>query len=164
MIGRFCSYGLEFKDSDDFTHDWCTLIPALEVAYRKSIHYSTGRTPATLEKGWNPTLPYYTLRKGLVGIYSAEKSLKIMLDKARHHANRFMHNSFKYANERWDCSHKPPEIKVGDFVLVSNLDFSNIKEPMKLKEGPFIIRELHGPNSVQLELTGELMNNHPNFS
>ncbi|MBW0506507.1 hypothetical protein O181_046222 [Austropuccinia psidii MF-1] len=29
MIRRFCAYGLEFKDSDGFTHDWCTLIPAL---------------------------------------------------------------------------------------------------------------------------------------
>ncbi|MBW0590515.1 hypothetical protein O181_130230 [Austropuccinia psidii MF-1] len=29
MIRRFCAYGLEFNDSDGFTHDWCTLIPAL---------------------------------------------------------------------------------------------------------------------------------------
>ncbi|MBW0564000.1 hypothetical protein O181_103715 [Austropuccinia psidii MF-1] len=34
MIRRFCAYGLEFKDSDGFTHDWCTLIPALELAYK----------------------------------------------------------------------------------------------------------------------------------
>ncbi|MBW0561262.1 hypothetical protein O181_100977 [Austropuccinia psidii MF-1] len=34
MIGRFCAYGLEFKDSDGFTHDWCTLIPALGLAYK----------------------------------------------------------------------------------------------------------------------------------
>ncbi|MBW0583437.1 hypothetical protein O181_123152 [Austropuccinia psidii MF-1] len=26
---RFCAYGLEFKDCDEFTHDWCTLLPAL---------------------------------------------------------------------------------------------------------------------------------------
>ncbi|MBW0487554.1 hypothetical protein O181_027269 [Austropuccinia psidii MF-1] len=32
MIRRFCAYGLEFKDSDGFTHEWCTLIPALELA------------------------------------------------------------------------------------------------------------------------------------
>ncbi|MBW0514285.1 hypothetical protein O181_054000 [Austropuccinia psidii MF-1] len=31
MITRFCAYRLEFKDSDGFTHDWCTLIPALEL-------------------------------------------------------------------------------------------------------------------------------------
>ncbi|MBW0542189.1 hypothetical protein O181_081904 [Austropuccinia psidii MF-1] len=35
MIRRFCSYGLEFKDSDGFTHDWFTLIPALELSYKE---------------------------------------------------------------------------------------------------------------------------------
>ncbi|MBW0586242.1 hypothetical protein O181_125957 [Austropuccinia psidii MF-1] len=45
MIRRFCAYGLEFKDSDGFTHDWCTLIPALELAYETSIHSSTGKVP-----------------------------------------------------------------------------------------------------------------------
>ncbi|MBW0503386.1 hypothetical protein O181_043101 [Austropuccinia psidii MF-1] len=34
MIRRFCAYGLEFKYSDGFTHDWYTLIPALELAYK----------------------------------------------------------------------------------------------------------------------------------
>ncbi|MBW0523912.1 hypothetical protein O181_063627 [Austropuccinia psidii MF-1] len=32
IIRRFCSYGLEFKASDGFTHYWCTLIPQLELA------------------------------------------------------------------------------------------------------------------------------------
>ncbi|MBW0550466.1 hypothetical protein O181_090181 [Austropuccinia psidii MF-1] len=50
MIRRFCAYGLEFKYSDGFTHDWCTLIPALELEYKRSIHSSTGKTPAILEK------------------------------------------------------------------------------------------------------------------
>ncbi|MBW0587862.1 hypothetical protein O181_127577 [Austropuccinia psidii MF-1] len=61
MIRRFCACGLEFKYSDGFTHDWCTLIPALELAYKTSIHSSTGKTPAMLEKGWNPRLTYDTL-------------------------------------------------------------------------------------------------------
>ncbi|MBW0533838.1 hypothetical protein O181_073553 [Austropuccinia psidii MF-1] len=34
MIKRLCAYGLEFKDSDGFTHDWHTLIPALELGYK----------------------------------------------------------------------------------------------------------------------------------
>ncbi|MBW0518805.1 hypothetical protein O181_058520 [Austropuccinia psidii MF-1] len=54
MIRRFCAYELEFKDSDGFTHDWCTLIPALELTYKTSVHSSTAQTPAMLEKGWNP--------------------------------------------------------------------------------------------------------------
>ncbi|MBW0566443.1 hypothetical protein O181_106158 [Austropuccinia psidii MF-1] len=119
-----------------------------------------------LEKGWNPRLPYDTLKKDLVDIHLTASSFKIMLDKARHNANSCMQDSFKYAKERWDKSHKPPELKIRDLVLVSTLNFNNIKGPKKLKDsivGPFIIKALHGPNAVQFELTGELMNKHPTF-
>ncbi|MBW0539094.1 hypothetical protein O181_078809 [Austropuccinia psidii MF-1] len=34
VIRRSCAYGLEFKESDGFTNDCCSLIPALEVAYK----------------------------------------------------------------------------------------------------------------------------------
>ncbi|MBW0517586.1 hypothetical protein O181_057301 [Austropuccinia psidii MF-1] len=94
MIRRFCAYRLEFKDSDGFTHDWCTLLPALELAYKTSIHSSTGKTPEILEKGWNPRLPYDTLKKELVDIHPTARSFKIILDKARHHANRCMQDYF----------------------------------------------------------------------
>ncbi|MBW0556980.1 hypothetical protein O181_096695 [Austropuccinia psidii MF-1] len=97
MIRRFCAYGLEFKFSDGFTHDWCTLLPALELAYKTSIHSSTGKTPAMLKKGCNPRLPYYTLKKDLVDIHPTESSFKLMLEKARHHEYRCMQDSFKYA-------------------------------------------------------------------
>ncbi|MBW0460934.1 hypothetical protein O181_000649 [Austropuccinia psidii MF-1] len=86
MIKQFCSYGLEFKDSDSFTHNLCTLIPALELAYKASIHSSTRKPPAILEKGWNPIFPYDTLKRYLVGIHPTASSFKIMLEKARHHA------------------------------------------------------------------------------
>ncbi|MBW0531709.1 hypothetical protein O181_071424 [Austropuccinia psidii MF-1] len=90
-----------------------------------------------------------------------------MLDKERHHANRCIQDSLKYAKERWDKSHKPPDFKMGGLVLVSTLNFNNIKGQNKLKDsfaGPFMIKALHGPNAVQLELTGELMKRHPNFA
>ncbi|MBW0510829.1 hypothetical protein O181_050544 [Austropuccinia psidii MF-1] len=166
MIRRFCSYGLEFKYSDVFTHYWCTLIPALELAYEKSIHFSTGKTPAMLEKGWNPRLPYDTLKKNLVDICPTASRFKIIHDKARHHASECMQDSFKYAKQRWDKSHKPPDFEVGNFFLVSTPNFNNIKGPKKLKysfEGSFMIKALHGPNAVQLELTGEVMNKCPTF-
>ncbi|MBW0563589.1 hypothetical protein O181_103304 [Austropuccinia psidii MF-1] len=102
MIRILCSYGMEFKDSDGFTHDWCTLIPALELEYKTSIHSSTGKKQAILEKGWNPRLPYDTLKKDLVDIHTTASGFKIILDKARHHANRCMQDSFKDAKERWD--------------------------------------------------------------
>ncbi|MBW0468402.1 hypothetical protein O181_008117 [Austropuccinia psidii MF-1] len=90
MIRRFCAYGVEFKDSDGFTHDWCTLIPELELAYKKSVHSSTGQTPAMLEKGWNPRLPAHTLRQDLIEIHPTAASFKIMLDKVKHHAKKVL--------------------------------------------------------------------------
>ncbi|MBW0523665.1 hypothetical protein O181_063380 [Austropuccinia psidii MF-1] len=119
-----------------------------------------------LEKGCNPRLPYDTLKKNLVEIHPTAISFKLILDKARHHANRCMQDSFKYEKERWDKSNKPPDFKVGHLVLGSTLNFINIKGPNKLKdsfEGPFMIKSLHRPNAVQLDLKGDLMNKHPTF-
>ncbi|MBW0572363.1 hypothetical protein O181_112078 [Austropuccinia psidii MF-1] len=62
MIRRTCAYGLKFKESDGLMHDSCTLIQALELEDKTSIHPATGKAPAMLEKGWNPRLPYYILK------------------------------------------------------------------------------------------------------
>ncbi|MBW0575257.1 hypothetical protein O181_114972 [Austropuccinia psidii MF-1] len=48
MVRIFCAHGLELKDCDGFTHDCCTILPALELAYKTSIHASTNQTPAIL--------------------------------------------------------------------------------------------------------------------
>ncbi|MBW0573750.1 hypothetical protein O181_113465 [Austropuccinia psidii MF-1] len=50
MIRRFCAYKLIFKESDCFTHYWCTLIPALELEYKTSVHSSPVKSPPMLEK------------------------------------------------------------------------------------------------------------------
>ncbi|MBW0566505.1 hypothetical protein O181_106220 [Austropuccinia psidii MF-1] len=145
MIRIFCAYGLEFKDSDGFTH---------------------GKTPAMLEKGWNPKFPVDTLKKDLVDIHPTASSSKLLLDKVRHHANQSMNDAFEYAKKKWDKSHKTPEFKVGDLILVSTLSFNNIKFPKELKDsfaGPFLIKALHGTNLVQVLLLGELENKHPTF-
>ncbi|MBW0544288.1 hypothetical protein O181_084003 [Austropuccinia psidii MF-1] len=57
IVRIFCAYGLKFKDSYGFINDWCTLIPALELAYKTSIHSSARKTPAMLKNRWNPRLP-----------------------------------------------------------------------------------------------------------
>ncbi|MBW0551612.1 hypothetical protein O181_091327 [Austropuccinia psidii MF-1] len=152
MIRRFCAYGLKFKESDGPTHDWCTLISALELAYKTSVHSSTGQTPAMLEKGLNPRLPADTLRKDLIEIHPTASSFKVMLDKVKHHEKQSMNDAFDYAKQKWDKSHK-----VRDLVLVSTLNFNNIKGPKKFKYsyiGPFFIIALHGTNEVQVELSG----------
>ncbi|MBW0537354.1 hypothetical protein O181_077069 [Austropuccinia psidii MF-1] len=166
MIRIFGAYGLEFKDSDGLTHDWCTLIPLLELEYNTSVHSSTGQTPAMLEIGWNPRLPTETLRKDLIDIHPTASSLKIMLDKVKHHAKKSMDDSFDYEKQKWDKSHKVPDFNVGDLVLVSTLNFNNIKGPKKPEDsyvGPFFIVALHGTKEVQVGLSGELKNKHPTF-
>ncbi|MBW0559300.1 hypothetical protein O181_099015 [Austropuccinia psidii MF-1] len=75
-----------------------------------------------LEKGWNPKLPVYTLKKDLVDIHPIDSRFKLLLDKVRHHANQRMNDAFEYAKQKWDKSHKIPEFKVGDLILVSTLN------------------------------------------
>ncbi|MBW0478908.1 hypothetical protein O181_018623 [Austropuccinia psidii MF-1] len=77
-----------------------------------------------------------------------------------------MNDAFDYAKQQWEKSHKVPDFKLGDLVLVSTLNFNNIKGPKKLKDsylGPFVIDPLHGTNAVQVELSAELQNKHPTF-
>ncbi|MBW0587943.1 hypothetical protein O181_127658 [Austropuccinia psidii MF-1] len=122
--------------------DMCTLLPALELAYKASIHASTNQNPSILEKGWNPKLPQDSLRKDLIEIHPTAASLKGMLGKARKHAVRCMEDSFSYAKDKWDKSHATPAFKVGDLILVSTTNFNNIKGCKKLKDTfarPFVI-------------------------
>ncbi|MBW0499347.1 hypothetical protein O181_039062 [Austropuccinia psidii MF-1] len=166
MIRRFCAYGLEFKDSDRFTNDWCTLIPELELAYKTSVHSSTVQTPDMLEKGWNPRLPADKLKKDLADLHPTASSFNVMLDKVKYHAEQIMNVTFDYEKQKWDKSHKVPEFKVGDLALVSTLNCINIKGPKKLKNSyvrPFVIVALHGTNAVQVELSGELEKKNPTF-
>ncbi|MBW0590651.1 hypothetical protein O181_130366 [Austropuccinia psidii MF-1] len=143
MVRRFCAYGLEFKESNGFTHDWCTLLTALELAYKTSIHASTNETTAILEKGWNPKLPQDSSQKDLVELHPTASSFKGILDRARKHAVKCMADSFAYAKDIWDKSHATPDFKVGDLILVSTTNFNNIKGCKKLKysfAGPFVIK------------------------
>ncbi|MBW0577036.1 hypothetical protein O181_116751 [Austropuccinia psidii MF-1] len=159
MVRRFCAYGLELKDCDGFTHNWCTLFPALELGYKTSIHASTNKTPAILERGWNPKLPQDSLRKDLIELHPTGAGFKGMLDKGRKNAVRCMADSFAYAKDKWDKSHANPDFKVEDLDLVSTTNFNNIKGLKNLKDsfaGPFVIKALHGENAVTVELSEEL--------
>ncbi|MBW0507535.1 hypothetical protein O181_047250 [Austropuccinia psidii MF-1] len=144
----------------------CNLLPELELAYKTSIHAATGNTPTMLEKGWNPKLPADTLKKDLVDIYLTTPSFKVLLYKVGNNEKQRINDSFEYAKQKWDKIHKNPEFKVGDLILVSSLNFNNIKGPRKLKDSfarPFIIKALNGKSAVQVELSGELENKHPTF-
>ncbi|MBW0583977.1 hypothetical protein O181_123692 [Austropuccinia psidii MF-1] len=163
---RFCAYGLESKYCDGFTHYWCNLLPALELAYKTTIHAITNQTPATLKKGWNPKLSQDSLRKNLIEIHPTDSRFKGTLDKARKHAARFLEDSLAYYKDKWDKSHATPDFKVGDLVLVSTNNCNNIKgckNPKDSFAGNFVIKALHGENAVEVELSEELSNKHPTF-
>ncbi|MBW0515232.1 hypothetical protein O181_054947 [Austropuccinia psidii MF-1] len=76
MVRRFCPCFLDFRDLNGLIHDLCTLLPALELAYKKSINASTNQTPVILEKGWNPRLTQYSLKKDLVELNPTAASFK----------------------------------------------------------------------------------------
>ncbi|MBW0466249.1 hypothetical protein O181_005964 [Austropuccinia psidii MF-1] len=97
MIRRFHADGMDSKDYDGFTHDWCKCIPEFELAYKTSIYTSTAKTPAMLEKGWSFKLPVDNLKKDLLDINPAASSFKLISDKVGHHKNQIMTDAFEYA-------------------------------------------------------------------
>ncbi|MBW0470474.1 hypothetical protein O181_010189 [Austropuccinia psidii MF-1] len=59
-----------------------------------------------------------------------------------------------------------PDFKEGDQVLVSILNFKNLKGPKKTREsfvGAFTIIKLIGKNAVEVKLTEEFSRKHPLF-
>ncbi|MBW0590360.1 hypothetical protein O181_130075 [Austropuccinia psidii MF-1] len=59
-----------------------------------------------------------------------------------------------------------PDFKEGDQVLVSKLNFNNLKGPKDIRDsfvGPFTIMKLIGKNAVEFKLTEEFSRKHPVF-
>ncbi|MBW0589419.1 hypothetical protein O181_129134 [Austropuccinia psidii MF-1] len=59
-----------------------------------------------------------------------------------------------------------PDIKEGDQMLVSILNFNNLQRPKKMRDsflGPFTIIKLIGKNAVEVKLTKEFSRKHPVF-
>ncbi|MBW0548705.1 hypothetical protein O181_088420 [Austropuccinia psidii MF-1] len=59
-----------------------------------------------------------------------------------------------------------PDFQKGDQVLVSTLNFNNLKGPKKMRDsfvGPFTIIKFIGRNAVEVKLTEEFSRKHPVF-
>ena len=166
MIRRYCAYGMQFKDKDSYTHDWVSLLPALEFAYNSSKHSVTEKTPFELERGWTPWFPRDVLLSRSVNIHPSSSDFHYMMTKAEKYAAECVKQAVDYNKPRWDKTHKAHSFKVGDQVLISTLNFTNLSGPKKLRDsfvGPFTIKQLHGKNAVEVILTGELERKHPTF-
>ncbi|MBW0585127.1 hypothetical protein O181_124842 [Austropuccinia psidii MF-1] len=78
ILRIFCAYGKEYKDHEGYTHDWVTLLPAVQQAYNTSQLSTTAKTPALVEKAWNPLFPVDQLNKSLLTIHPTAKDFHEM--------------------------------------------------------------------------------------
>ncbi|MBW0558417.1 hypothetical protein O181_098132 [Austropuccinia psidii MF-1] len=89
-----------------------------------------------------------------------------MWKKACDTAARCIAEANEYNKQRRDKTHMEPEFKEGDQVLVSTLNFNNLKGLNKMRDsfvGPFTIIKLIGRNEVEVKLTKEFFTKHPVF-
>ncbi|MBW0463893.1 hypothetical protein O181_003608 [Austropuccinia psidii MF-1] len=89
-----------------------------------------------------------------------------MCKRACDSASKLLAESKEYNKQRYDKTHMEPEFKEGDQVLVSTLNFNNLKGPKKIRDsfvGPFTIIKLIGKNAVEDELSEEFPRKHPVF-
>ncbi|MBW0504075.1 hypothetical protein O181_043790 [Austropuccinia psidii MF-1] len=81
-------------------------------------------------------------------------------------ADKCIAEAKEYNKQTYDKTHKEPDFKEGDQVLVSTFNFNNLKGPKKMRDsfvGPFTIIKLIGKNEVEVRLTEEFPSKHPVF-
>ncbi|MBW0469246.1 hypothetical protein O181_008961 [Austropuccinia psidii MF-1] len=104
------------------------------MAQYTSQHSTTGNSPSLIEKGLNNLLPVDHLKKSLLTIHPTAKDFHDMCKRAFDTAFRCMAEAKVYNKQRWDKYHMEPDFKEGDQVLVSTLNFGNLKGPKKMRD------------------------------
>ncbi|MBW0571445.1 hypothetical protein O181_111160 [Austropuccinia psidii MF-1] len=137
ILRRLCAYGMENKDHEGYTHDWVTLLPAVQLAYNTSQHSNTAKTPSLVEKGCNPLLPVHHLKKNVLTIHPTAKDFHDMWKRACDTDAKCIYEAKEYNKQRWDNTHMEPDFKEGD--------------------------QLIGKNAVEVKLTEEFSRKHPVF-
>ncbi|MBW0477762.1 hypothetical protein O181_017477 [Austropuccinia psidii MF-1] len=72
----------------------------------------------------------------------------------------------EYNKQRYDKTHIEPDFKKGDQVLVSKLNFNNLKGPKKMRDSflrPFTIIKLIGNNEVEVRIREQFSTKHTVF-
>ncbi|MBW0539493.1 hypothetical protein O181_079208 [Austropuccinia psidii MF-1] len=147
IIRRFCAYGMAYKDHE-------------------GQHSTTGKSPSLVEKGWNLLFPVDHLKKNLLTIHPTAKTFHDMRKRACDTTSDCIDEAKEYNKKRYEKTHMEPDFKEGDQVLVSTLNFNNLKGPSKMRDllvGPFTIIQLIEKNAVELRLTEEFSKKHPVF-
>ncbi|MBW0475616.1 hypothetical protein O181_015331 [Austropuccinia psidii MF-1] len=131
IIRILCAYGMEYKDHEGYTHGCATLLPAIQLAYNTSLHFTTGKSPSLVDKEWNILLPVDHLKKNLLTIHPTAKDFHDEWKKACDTTARCIAEAKEYNKQRYDKNHKEPEIREGDQVLLFTLNFNNLKGQRK---------------------------------
>ncbi|MBW0588093.1 hypothetical protein O181_127808 [Austropuccinia psidii MF-1] len=106
------------------------------------------------------------MKRNLLTIHPTAKDFHDMWRKACDTAAECIAEAKEYNKQRWDKSHMEPDFKEGDQVLMSTLNFNNLKGRKKMRDsfvGPFSIIKLIGKNAVEVKLTEEFSRKHPVF-
>ncbi|MBW0532003.1 hypothetical protein O181_071718 [Austropuccinia psidii MF-1] len=136
IIRKLFSYGMVYKDHEGYTHNWVTLLPAVQLPYNKSLHSTTAKDFHYIWKGEFDT------------------------------ASQCIAEAKEYNKQRYDKIHMEPDFKEGDQVLVYTLNHNNLKGQKEMRElfvGPFTLIKLLGKNAVEVILTDVLSRKHPVF-
>jgi hypothetical protein len=107
-----------------------------------------------------------TFNDKLPHIHPTALDFKKILEITHNHAKKCVDDAVEYNKTRWEKSHKEPDFKIGDNVLLSTVNFNNLGGNKKIKPsyvGPFTIKQLHGKNAVEVILSDELSRKHPFF-
>ncbi|MBW0569254.1 hypothetical protein O181_108969 [Austropuccinia psidii MF-1] len=105
-----------------------------EMMIQKMENSTTGKSPSLVKKGWNPPLPVGYLKKNLVTIHPTAKDFHDMWKRACDTAAKGIAEAKEYNKKRWDKSHIEPDLKEGDQVLVSTINFNNLEGPKKMRD------------------------------
>ncbi|MBW0558526.1 hypothetical protein O181_098241 [Austropuccinia psidii MF-1] len=96
---------------------WVTLLPVVQLAYNKSQHSTTGKSPSLVEKGCNPLLPVDHLKKNLLNIHPTAKYFHEMWKRECDTASKCIAEAKEYNKQRYDKTHMEPDLKEADHVL-----------------------------------------------
>ncbi|MBW0550003.1 hypothetical protein O181_089718 [Austropuccinia psidii MF-1] len=129
IIRILCEFVMEYKHHEGYTHDWATLLPEIKLAYNTSKKFTKIKSPSLVEKGCNPLIPVDHMKKILLTIHPTSKDFHDMWKRACDTASRFIGEDKEY-----NKTHKEPEFREGDKVLVANLYFNNRKVPKKMRD------------------------------
>ncbi|MBW0591627.1 hypothetical protein O181_131342 [Austropuccinia psidii MF-1] len=133
IIRRFCSYGIQCKDQERYTHNWVKPLPQFQLVYNTNQTSTTGKLPSLVEKRWNALMPVYHLKKSLLTTNPASKDFHDMWKRAFDTAERCIAEAKEYKKQRYEKTHKEPQFREGDQVLESTFNFNNIKGPKNMR-------------------------------